>query len=225
MTPAQQLTLWAESLRDIAAAGLLHSQNIHDREAYRAIQTIALEMAPMDRDGAPAAMEPLPAPLHPRRPPPLVGADAAVIDDAGHMLLIRRADNGLWAMPGGFLAVGETPAQGAAREALEETGVRARAHTLVGVFDSRLCATPGPWHLLHLVFLCQPLEHGAAATPSHAVETVDQGWFREDELPADLDPGHRVRIPEAFRVWRGDGRAGFDRANSNQEVEIGHCAR
>jgi ADP-ribose pyrophosphatase YjhB (NUDIX family) len=216
---AQHLALWAEGLRDIAAAGLLHPQNINDREAFRAIQTIALEMMALASGQPLAGIEPLRAPLV-SRPTPLVGGDAAVIDDRGRLLLIRRADSGLWAMPGGFLAAGETPAQGVAREALEETGVRARARALVGVFDSRLCGTPYPRHLLHLVFLCQPLENGAAGRPSHAVETLDVGWFSEDELPAEIDPGHRVRIPEAFRVWRGDGRVFFDRIEFDQEVAI-----
>ena len=211
---AQQLTLWAGTLRRVAAAGLRHTRNVHDQEAFRAVQAIALEMATQASDQPLVDVQPLPAPRFPRRLPPLVGADAAIIDDRGRLLLIRRADNALWAMPGGFLAAGETPAEGVAREALEETGIRARARTLVGVFDSRLCGTPGPWHLLQLVFLCEPLAPGTAGRPSHAVETLDQGWFAEDELPADLDPGHRVRIPHAYRVWHGDQRAGFDRPNT-----------
>ena len=37
---------------------------------------------------------------------------AAVIDDSGRILLVQRADNGLWAMPGGDFEIGETPAAG-----------------------------------------------------------------------------------------------------------------
>jgi len=36
-------------------------------------------------------------------------------------------------------------------------------------------------------------------------------WFSEHELPQAIDPGHRQRIPEAFRVWRGAKQAYFDR--------------
>jgi hypothetical protein len=64
------------------------------------------------------------------------------------------------------------------------------------------------------VFLCEPLNRPEIAEPSHALEVVDKGWFTEDELPEDLSPGHRLRIPEAFRVWRGEGRAFFDRGES-----------
>ena len=52
---------------------------------------------------------------------PFAVADAAIINDDDRLLLIRRADNGLWAMPGGGLDVGETAAEGAARR-------RARCH-------------------------------------------------------------------------------------------------
>ena len=52
-----------------------------------------------------------------------VGADAFVIDPAGRVLLVRRADDGLWAMPGGWVEPGETPAGAVVRETEEETGL------------------------------------------------------------------------------------------------------
>jgi 8-oxo-dGTP pyrophosphatase MutT (NUDIX family) len=47
-----------------------------------------------------------------------------VIDPQGRILLMQRTDDRKWAMPGGGLEVGETPAAGVVREAFEETGVR-----------------------------------------------------------------------------------------------------
>ena len=55
----------------------------------------------------------------------LPGVTAIVIHD-GRLLLTRRADNGQWAPITGILDPGEEPAVGAAREALEETGVVVR---------------------------------------------------------------------------------------------------
>jgi len=209
MTPSEQIALWADRLRDISAMGLLFSKNIHDETAFRNVQTIAMEMYALATGEPMEQIEPLRATVFSRPTPASVG-DAAVIDKQGRILLIRRADNGKWAMPGGALEVGETPAEGVAREALEETGVRCRATALVGVFDSRLCGTQSRHHLYQFVFLCEPLED-QASTPSHAIEVLGVRWFSEDELPDDLDPGHRTRIPEAFRVWHGDRRAFFDR--------------
>ncbi len=85
-----------------------------------------------------------------------------------------------------------------------------RPLALVGVFDSRLCGTTSRHHLYQFVFLCKPLDRQEMAEPSHACEVQDTGWFSEDDLPEDVDPGHRLRIPEAFRVWRGDSQAFFD---------------
>ena len=211
MTPAEQIALWADKLRDISAMGLLFSENIHDQAAFREVQTVAMAMLALATGESLEQMESLRAPVF-SRPTPLVGGDAAVIDDKGRILLIQRADNGKWAMPGGALDVGETPAEGVVREALEETGVHCRVLSLVGVFDSRLCGTQSRHHLYHFVFLCEPLSLEQVEEPSHAVEVQDRGWFSEDRLPEEIDPGHASRIPEAFRVWHGDGQVFFDGA-------------
>ena len=156
MTPAEQIAAWADKLRDISAMGLHFSKNIHDEGAFRAVQTVAMEMMALATGESLEQMEPLRATVF-ARPTPMAVGDAAVIDDEGRILLIRRADNAKWAMPGGALDVGETPAQGVEREALEETGVHCRAVSLVGVFDSRLCGTVSRHHLYQFVFLCKPL--------------------------------------------------------------------
>ncbi len=209
MTPAEQIASWSDKLRDISAMGLRFSKNVHEEAAFRAVQTIAMEMLALATGESFEQIEPLRASVF-SRPTPISAGDAAVINDKGQILLVRRADNGKWAMPGGALEVGETPAEGVAREALEETGVHCRAVSLVGVFDSRLCGTPTRHHLYQFVFLCEPSEE-QPEQPTHAIEVLGIGWFPEDSLPEDLDAGHKSRIPEAFRVWHGNSRAFFDK--------------
>jgi ADP-ribose pyrophosphatase YjhB (NUDIX family) len=209
VTPSQQIALWADRLRDISAMGLIFCTNIHDRIAFEAVQAVAMEMLAVATGEPWEQIEPLRAPIF-SRPTPMSVGDAAVIDDKGQILLVKRADNGQWAMPGGALEVGETPAEGVAREALEETGVRCRPVSLVGVFDSRLCGTLSRHHLYQFVFLCVPITPGETVEPSTADEVLEVAWFPEDALPEGIDPGHLSRIPEAFRIWRGDNRAFFD---------------
>jgi hypothetical protein len=61
------------------------------------------------------------------------------------------------------------------------------------------------------IFPCRPLNGSEpVSTPSHA-KVLNARWFAGHNLPDDLDPGHVPRIPEAFRVWRGDGSMHFDR--------------
>ncbi len=57
------------------------------------------------------------------RPLILAGAEVLVFDPAGRLLLVRRADNGLWTIPGGMAEPGETLEQTARRETQEETGL------------------------------------------------------------------------------------------------------
>ena len=57
------------------------------------------------------------------RPLWLSVAVALVVDGENRILLGRRADSGAWALPGGIIEPGEEPADAAARECFEETGV------------------------------------------------------------------------------------------------------
>jgi ADP-ribose pyrophosphatase YjhB (NUDIX family) len=211
MKPAQKIALWADQLRHLSAMGLRFSPNPYDRENYQKIQEIATGMSALATGESLQELEAINATVF-RRPTPLVTGDAAIIDDRGRILLIRRADNGKWAMPGGAMEVGETPGEGVLREALEETGVRCEIVALVGVHDSRLAGLEIAHQLYMLLFLCRPLagEH-LQDEPSTAGEILERRWFAEDALPSDVDPGHITRIPEAYRVWHGHLRAAYDR--------------
>jgi ADP-ribose pyrophosphatase YjhB (NUDIX family) len=210
LTPAEQIALWSDKLRDMAATGLKYAQNIYDHERYQAIQQIAIEMLALATERPLAELEPLRETIF-SRASPLVAGTAAIIDDGGKILLMRRSDNRLWNMPGGILEVGETPGAGVVREALEETGVRCEPVALVGVYDNRVWETSVVQHLYKFTFLCKPLSAGQPPEPaSHAVETLEFGWFAEDGLPNDLFAGHVPRVRDAFRVWRGEQPAHFD---------------
>ena len=109
MLPAKQIALWADTLRDISVTGLNYSKIIYDKERYHKIQQIAIAMLAFATDKSVKDLEPLRETIFSRLSPN-VGCDAAIIDDNGRILLIRRSDNKMWAMPGGLLEVGETPA-------------------------------------------------------------------------------------------------------------------
>jgi 8-oxo-dGTP diphosphatase len=67
---------------------------------------------------------------------PCVGA--IVRDDAGRLLVVRRANPpaaGSWSLPGGRVEEGETDPVAAAREVLEETGLDVDVGALVGSVD------------------------------------------------------------------------------------------
>lgn len=213
MTPAARLALWADEIRDMTALGLHFSRNSHDLENYGRLQQIAMEMMALAAGDELADLEPLRETIF-ARPTPLSAGDAAIIDEAGRIVLIQRADNGLWAMPGGAIGVGETPAEAVVREAWEEAGVRCEAVQLAAVHDSRLCGSLTRYHLYHFLFLCRPLEPATPLGPAkHPQEVLAVRRVGEAEL-AELavDPGHASRIPVAYEAWRGEPRTYFDKA-------------
>ena len=129
---------------------------------------------------------------------PLAVVDTAVIDQNGQLLLVRRADDKLWAMPGGSCDVGESPAAAAAREVWEETGYTVEITRLLGVFDSRLSGTLSSRHLYHLLFTGVPVD-GEAKTSG---ETLDVRWFDFSDIPwTTLSPGHYFRIQQVLAWW------------------------
>lgn len=132
---------------------------------------------------------------------PLVGCDVFVVDESNRVLLVRRSDNGLWALPGGCQDLGETPAECAVRELKEETGYEVKLIRLLGVFSStRYEYVHYPWkenEFTHVFFAASIV--GGAMTPSS--ETPEVRFFAEAELPP-LSDGHDRRIRVGFSAAR-----------------------
>jgi len=187
MTVEQQLRLWADELRAIANEGARwDTTNPYNVRRRQRMLRMAAEMFAVQDVRTVAEIEhAYHADLGHVAPYPC--GDAAIFDDTGRILLIQRRDNGLWAMPGGAFEVGETPAEGACREAWEETGIAVDPVALSGVYDSRLCGSRSTDHLYQFVFLCRPRDPHARPTLSN--ETLDVGWFTDGALPP-LSPGH-----------------------------------
>lgn len=64
----------------------------------------------------------------------LPGVAAVVRNPDGHVLMIRRSDDGRWGLPAGAVDPGESPADAVVREVREETGLEVRPERLLGVF-------------------------------------------------------------------------------------------
>jgi len=128
---------------------------------------------------------------------PIVGAETFVSNENAQVCLVRRSDNGLWALPGGAQDLGETPLQCAVREFLEETGFQIEVTKLVGVFSSNRYEQKTNVNrgreVTHLLFMGE-LRGG---TPTTSVETTEIGWFSEDDLPP-LSDGHELRVRCGF---------------------------
>ena len=71
------------------------------------------------------------------RPLILPGAEVIVLDRQGRVLLQKRRDNGLWAIPGGYLEPGESFNEAAQREVREETGIEVGSLELLDIFSGK----------------------------------------------------------------------------------------
>jgi ADP-ribose pyrophosphatase YjhB (NUDIX family) len=209
VSPAEKIAFWADKLRDISATGLEYANNPFDKDRYELIQNLAIEMLSFATARPLETFLPLKSTLFSRMSP-IVAGSAAVINKEGKILLMRRTDNQLWAMPAGQMEVGETPAEAVVRETYEETGIRCIPKVLVGIYDSRIWDQGRTHHHVYkFTFLCEPLKEQGGDT-FDTRETLEIGWFAENDLPHDLYPGHDKRIRDSYKARNGNLDAHFD---------------
>jgi ADP-ribose pyrophosphatase YjhB (NUDIX family) len=132
------------------------------------------------------------------------GADAAVFDDQGRLLVIRRTDTGQWAVPGGAAEVGEPVGLAAVREAFEETGLDVELTGLSWAFDKRDTNLGDSRMPMIMSFTARGLDPDQPIRLAE-LEASDSRWVtREEAERLDLFRGHELRIPEAFARDRGE---------------------
>jgi len=131
---------------------------------------------------------------------PVVGVAAAAQTADGRWLLVRRADTGEWALPGGTLEWGETLRDCLAREVLEEAGVEScEIGSLVGVF-SRPDRDPR-FHGVTVVVRCEV--QAPTRRPFNPLEILDAKLFPRSELPAKLAMGMEDMLAAAIEERPG----------------------
>jgi len=132
-----------------------------------------------------AALARLARPFDEAAGPIHVTASAIVVGPQG-VLLLRHRRLGIWVQPGGHLEPGEMPADAAAREAAEETGLALR-HPAGGPALVHVDVHPGGRGHTHLDLRWLLLAEGTPRPPPG--ESQDVSWFSWDEALARADPG------------------------------------
>jgi ADP-ribose pyrophosphatase YjhB (NUDIX family) len=130
------------------------------------------------------------------KPSSLVPAVNVVgVNDAGAILLIRRTDNGNWAVPGGAVDHGESVTQAAVRETLEESGIECAITDIVGIYSDPkhviLYTSNGEAQELSIVLTARAV----SGQPTPSSESSEVRWVPESELSGyTMDRSMRIRI-------------------------------
>ena len=115
------------------------------------------------------------------------GVEAFVQNPEGEILLAKRGDDGLWCMVAGIIEPGEQPADAAAREVEEETGIKCvprRIARVESMQQPRIYPNGDEILALNILFCCFAPSGQDPSCPDG--ENTESGWFRPDLLPSPI---------------------------------------
>ena len=189
--PLKTLLRWSESLSAIARTGLGFTESLYEQERFEEVLKVASDIRAEadevegDESYASGLVEEWLDTVGKGVPgyvTPKVAVGAAVGNDKGELLLIQRADSGIWLYPTGWCDVGYSAAEVVVKEVAEETGIEVEPVRLIAVLDGlRLGFTRVP--LYSLLFYCRAV---GGTLSAHPLEVRDVGWFSRDTMPSPL---------------------------------------
>ena len=186
------------TLRTMHRPPVKHCRNCGAAVVYR---------LPDDGDTKPRAVCPACHTVHYENPLNVVGTVPFFGENGAQVLLCKRNIEprfGKWTLPAGFMEMGETTAEGAARETIEEAGATFDMGPLFSVLN---VARVGQVHFFYLATLTSPI-----FDPGH--ETIEARLFTESEIPWDEIAFHTVRETlERYFSDRRKGTFGFHAAD------------
>ena len=156
---SQDLVRWSEALAGIARTGLGFTESLYEQERFEEVLAVAADMrvaAGSEYDPADLVQEWMRSVGKgvPGYQTPKVAVGAVVGNDRGEILLVQRADSGVWLYPTGWADIGYSASEVAVKEVGEETGIDCEVVQLLAVLDGlrqRFTRIP----LYSLVFHCR----------------------------------------------------------------------
>lgn len=185
-----------DELQTMARNGLEYATNPYDRERYERLLDLVSAYYGQTLDMPPAEVR---ARFRAELGyiTPKVGADAAIFNEAGQILLVQRTDDQCWCLPCGWIDPNESPAEAAVRETREETGLAVRVRQLVDVFTRKPNSGYGPHTSIAVVYLCDLI--GGTLQISH--ESLDARYWLIDHVPA-WHASHQQYAIAAYALWQ-----------------------
>ena len=204
MTGDKDLIRWSEALAGLARTGLAFTENLFERERYEEVLNIAADIQ-SHLSGADAPEEKIDEWMQSVGKgisgyvTPKLTVGAVVGNEDQELLLIQRADSGVWLFPTVFADVGYSAAEIAEKEVLEETGMEVQALRIISILDG-IRGGFTRMTLYSIIFQCKVI--GGTLKP-HPLECLDVGFFAQDALPEPL-AGSGNWVNQAFAAIRGE---------------------
>jgi ADP-ribose pyrophosphatase YjhB (NUDIX family) len=202
---------WSETLAAIARTGLGFSENLYERERFEEVLHVAADIKMAADELLDPAATPAEHDRHvhdwlesvgvgvPGYVTPKVAIGAIVGNARGELLLVQRADSGIWLYPTGWADVGYSPAEVAVKEVAEETGIQCEPQRLLAVIDGQRMGF-SRFGMYMLLFHCTAT---GGELRGHPLETSAVGWFGADSLPP-ATAGAGWWAPMAFAAINGE---------------------
>lgn len=132
----------------------------------------------------------------PQTPALTVDVVIPAADRSRKLLLVQRGGEpfeGHWALPGGFVEIGESVEEAAVREVEEETGLEVSLMGLVGVYSEPQRDPRG--HNVSVAYLAQDVEHASGSLEA-GTDASSAALMDPDSVPLAFD--HRRIISDAL---------------------------
>lgn len=133
----------------------------------------------------------------------VIAASAFVLDEQGRLLMIRRTDSGLHALPGGRHELGETMTETAVRETAEETGIRIKVTGLIGIYSNPSHVVAFSDGEVRQEFSICFRGVATGGEPQDSDESAEVRWVKRPEVDGlNIHPSIRLRISHGFSMHR-----------------------
>ncbi len=169
----------AKQVQAQAENGLHFSENDYDLDRYQILEEISLRMLTLIT-GLPAETIEVSTPERNGYRTPKVDVRIVIFNDQDEILMVKERVDSRWSLPGGWCDVGYTPTETAEKEAEEEAGIKVKVSRLLAVFDKKCHDHPEDLFYSYKIFLECEAENYEIST---GMETLDVGFFKQDELP------------------------------------------
>ena len=188
MKENRELLTLAKRVQAIAESGLHFAESDWDLDRYNDLEKIAMEMLAKITN-QPLEIVQVVTPERDGYKTPKVDVRSVVFNDRDEILLVKERVDSRWAMPGGWCDIGFTPVEVAEKEAYEEAGIRVKARRLLAILDRNRHDHPQDLFYVYKIFIECTAENFEIDT---GMETLDVGFFKQDELPELSTPRNTV---------------------------------